>query len=255
MGELLVCPACNKPYIYSFSEDSYIITCGEKNCHLSTGKVDEGYFPRFDFKTQTLELGEGRVDEENTAEIRSIIKMSEADSTLEFVEAFCNNTSNVTISYADPESIENAKEAIEALLAMNSILEIGINYSDYLSRLADAKIPVDKFLRDSEGIDPELKDNIEKSLTGYKEAYTWWERLVEDPGESPYTGYVPAHDPMFEEIVSIFPDMTKFLKDNGYTKTINIGEKYSMEGCRQALWYYAGYHAYEADRIYKEKYK
>jgi len=45
--EIPACPASGKPYIYSFQikPDFFLIKCGEKNTHVDTGSVSEGYYP------------------------------------------------------------------------------------------------------------------------------------------------------------------------------------------------------------------
>ncbi len=51
MKKLPVCPTCQKPYIYQNTstedEDSFLLTCGEINCHVSRGGVGDGYFPQY----------------------------------------------------------------------------------------------------------------------------------------------------------------------------------------------------------------
>ena len=45
--EVPLCPSSEKPYIYSFqvNPDFFLIKCGEKNTHIDTGSVSEGYYP------------------------------------------------------------------------------------------------------------------------------------------------------------------------------------------------------------------
>jgi len=51
MKALPLCPACQKPYMYQNTstedEDSFLLTCGEINCHIASEKVGDGYFPQY----------------------------------------------------------------------------------------------------------------------------------------------------------------------------------------------------------------
>ena len=232
MKELPVCPTCGKPYIYTKLSDGFELSCGKENCHFATGEVSAGYFPKYIFD-------------------KGIVKSDGAVSVV-------GREGDKDGSDEEPEelrSCEEAREAIDALLAVASVLKIGVTYVEYPDRMKDAKIAVDKFLRGNSGVRPELRKNIDLSMKAYEEAYLWWGREIDDPGVPPYTGYVPSHDFMFEETVSIFPDMPEMLEGNDFTKVINVGEKYSIEGVRQILWFYGEKYGNEADRIYRDNYR
>ena len=47
LKENLLCPSCQKPYIYLYSvkPDNYTIKCGGENAHIKTGETEEGHYP------------------------------------------------------------------------------------------------------------------------------------------------------------------------------------------------------------------
>lgn len=85
-----------------------------------------------------------------------------------FITSSCNEAKKAYIS--------SAKEAIDALHTLQSVVKVGVNHQDYSGRLADAKIKVDKFIRENQTeYIPGLNAKISQAMQGYEDASDWWD--------------------------------------------------------------------------------
>jgi hypothetical protein len=77
---------------------------------------------------------------------------------------------------------EGAKNAIQALRALQSVLGSGVNYKEYRTRLGDTKIKVDQFLGDKSA-NPELKKHMSSALGYYMAAALVWDSKINPDAE------------------------------------------------------------------------
>jgi hypothetical protein len=67
-----------------------------------------------------------------------------------------------------------AKEAIRSLKAINSVLSTGVNYSEYKTRVNEAKIKVDEFLSNNKTGNQDLLKHMEDAMGYYAAAGLAW---------------------------------------------------------------------------------
>src|SRR5262245_3060592 len=67
-----------------------------------------------------------------------------------------------------------ATEALDALQALKSVTEIGVNYRDYTSRVVDAKVKVDKYLATPEKDDAAVRAKVDLAMRAYVVAGKLW---------------------------------------------------------------------------------
>ncbi|HPZ06704.1 MAG TPA: hypothetical protein PL110_01205 [Candidatus Eremiobacteraeota bacterium] len=82
----------------------------------------------------------------------------------------CTPLPTITPTPSDITYLPDAKDAVDALMALSSVVKVGISYRDYPARLADTKIKVDKFLRDHPtDYIPGLRSQIESAMLTYED--------------------------------------------------------------------------------------
>lgn len=88
--------------------------------------------------------------------------------------------SKITIGATAQEDFDKAaKEVLLQLKAMDSVVDGGVTYRDYIKRVADVKIKVDQFLEEHNPSPvPEFNSHIADSLGYYVAASHMWERKV-----------------------------------------------------------------------------
>jgi hypothetical protein len=72
------------------------------------------------------------------------------------------------------QSLIGAKDAIRSLRAINSVLSTGVNYSEYKTRVNEAKIKVDEFLSNNKAGNLELNKHITDAMGYYAAAGLAW---------------------------------------------------------------------------------
>lgn len=133
-----------------------------------------------------------------------------------------------------PEYLTAAKQAFDAIRAMTSIVDVGISYRDYPSRLQDCQIVVDRFLQDHpqeqiHGINRAMKLSLEM----YNDAGTVWGIKFEGDGVE---HYVENGSPMFELICRKYPNLRADANSIPYCST-EYG--YNIDGLVSIIWGYA----------------
>jgi hypothetical protein len=75
---------------------------------------------------------------------------------------------------ASPTAPPPARDALDALRGLQSVVESGLTYRDYATRVLDAKVKVDRYLSSSPNDPPELRKTIEIAMREYELAGQSW---------------------------------------------------------------------------------
>lgn len=142
-----------------------------------------------------------------------------------------------------PEYISSAKEAIDALQALHSVVKVGISYKDYPSKLADCKIKIDKFLRDNPNeYIPGLNTKIEQSMSVYEDSLTWWDMKFTSEHVA---NFVEDSDPTIVYCFKKYPNMLADMS----THRDESGTMYFIDDGLPLLWGYASKYIDEASDL------
>ena len=77
---------------------------------------------------------------------------------------------------------QSANDAVKALQKLQTKIEIGMTYHDYVSALGDTWFEVKSFLDSPEAkIKPELASEINQSMDNYRFAREYWAIYLKDP--------------------------------------------------------------------------
>jgi hypothetical protein len=116
-----------------------------------------------------------------------------------------------------------ATETLQALKALESVTEAGVTYQEYLRRLGDAKIVVN---RASEGIkEPELKSSITTTMLYYEQIGSVWNAKIQKYDLADYFRSAAADCPAAKELI----DKDRSEKYPGIW--LNVSGVQTMMGC------------------------
>jgi hypothetical protein len=72
--------------------------------------------------------------------------------------------------------LADAREALDAVQAVQSLVRMGVSCSEYCRRIGDARIAVDRFLRNHPtDLAPPSRDLLEGAMSSYETAAQAWE--------------------------------------------------------------------------------
>jgi len=142
-----------------------------------------------------------------------------------------------------PEYTSSAKEAIDALQALHSVVKVGISYKDYPGKLADCKIKIDKFLRDNptEYV-PGLNTKIEQAMSAYEDSLTWWDMKF---ASGHVANFVDNSNPTVVYCFQVYPNMGADMS----THRDESGTMYFIDDGLPLLWGYASKYIDEASNL------
>lgn len=105
------------------------------------------------------------------------VRFEVGSQTLKFPIA---EISMISLGAADQKAFERAaKEVLLQLKALDSVVDGGVTYRDYVKRVSDTKIKVDQFLEEQKPSPiPEFNNNIADALQYYVTASHMWEAKV-----------------------------------------------------------------------------
>jgi len=99
-----------------------------------------------------------------------------------------------------------AADALRSLKALRSVVELGVTYTDYGSRLADTKIKADEYLARAPG--NATTDAIRSALANYEFAYNIWAHIVRTHNDVRFGTIAPlANFPACREMRELVADL------------------------------------------------
>lgn len=140
-----------------------------------------------------------------------------------------------------------AREALDALRAVQSVTGAGVDYAAYSSRVLDAKVTVDRYARDAQP--SRARDVMAGAMRYYVLAATAWNGKIAGGSES----FIEvANDPLIsqcEPVQSVIRSRPDATKDTLFAPGYRVGSTIAFFGGIPALWRCASQQIAEAERI------
>jgi hypothetical protein len=152
---------------------------------------------------------------------------------------------------AGPAVPAPARDAVDALRGLQSVVESGITYRDYAARVLDAKVRVDHYLASFPNDPQELRKTIENAMREYELAGRSWNVQGD---ESAFKSLITP------DLVERCPAAGKIISGKGFKLAMDLGtlglpdrarEQLKVDGlyAHEALWKCAIEQVAEAERL------
>ncbi len=133
----------------------------------------------------------------------------------------------------DPAYLASARQALDGLRSMKSVVRVGVSYADYPSRLQDARIIVDRFLdRHSVEQIPGLHGVIGSAMACFEDAGDLWAIKFEGDG---VTNFVEGGHYVLDGLFSKYPRFRSDMNRAGARTEFG----YHIDSGLPILWGYA----------------
>jgi hypothetical protein len=126
--------------------------------------------------------------------------------------------------------LKDAKEALQAMEAFDSVIKSGINRLDYNKRKADAQIVVDKFINEH-GAENKFSQNLLESLACYDLARSLWDEYI----KSNYSNnFIPTDNDLVILLLNGDTELKKLVTKITDKEYIYLDDGLNLYWCRAA---------------------